>query len=404
MNEIKVIKNKEDYENALKMIEVLMEHDPDPESEEGEKLNLLSTLIEDYESKMFPETLPDPIDAIKFRMEQNNLKPSDLIPYIGSRGRVSEILSGKRKLTIEMMRSLESGLGIPAKVLLKKPTEDGDFQSEGWSNQLLKEMEKRGYFEGESINGVNKLEIIRNFFSPVNYSTKFAGMLRQSSYRTSSFTDKNALAAWSTFVFKKASLVKVSTKYIDGTVNLSFMQKLAKLSVEKNGPLLAKDYLEKCGIILIIEPHFSRTYLDGAVLLENKDNPVIGLTLRYDRLDNFWFTLMHELAHISLHFNDDCNYFYDEIENSGAIIDEKEKEADNLAGEALVPNAKWEKSPAKRVPSPVAALALSKDLGINIVIVAGTIMHKHKRYYSELNKITNSSKVREYFEDINWQK
>jgi len=120
MSKIKVIKNEKDYEEALQLVERLMIHDPDPDSEEGEKLNLLSTLIKDYESKILPEELPSPIDAIRFRMEQTGLKPIDLTPYIGSRSRVSEILSGKRQLTLNMVRALSEGLGIPAEVLIQK--------------------------------------------------------------------------------------------------------------------------------------------------------------------------------------------------------------------------------------------------------------------------------------------
>ncbi len=117
-----------------------MNKNPEPESEEGDQLHLLSTLIEDYESKSFPQTLPDPVEAIKFRMEQEDLKPVDLIPYIGSRSRVSEILSGKRTLTLDMIRNLETGLGIPAKVLVRKPEEkDGSIFS-NWSHDLLKEI------------------------------------------------------------------------------------------------------------------------------------------------------------------------------------------------------------------------------------------------------------------------
>ena len=106
MDKIKVIKTEQDYQEALKLLEELIGRDPDPESAEGEQLSLLSTLIQDYESKAFPATLPNPIEAIKFRMDQADLKPADLIPYLGSRSRVSEILSGKRQLTIDMVRAL----------------------------------------------------------------------------------------------------------------------------------------------------------------------------------------------------------------------------------------------------------------------------------------------------------
>ena len=401
MNKIKVIKNKEDYDAALKFIESLIEHDPYPESEEGEQLALLTTLVKDYESRMFPESLPDPVGAIKFRMEQANLKPSDLIPYLGSRSRVSEILSGKRQLTVEMMRALESGLGIPAKVLLKKPSSD-DPVYDGWDNRVVKEMQRRGYLDTQASDCVT---LVKSFFAQICSPMELVGMLRQASYRTSPHTDRHALAAWSAYVLKTAKKNPPSTKYKQGTVDIGFMREVAALSKEESGTILAQKLLKKKGISLVIEPHFQKTYLDGATLLLDENHPVIGLTLRYDRLDNFWFTLMHELAHLALHDKTGVNLFYDELENVKDIsIDTKEAEADRLAEEALIPESKWEKSPAKRVPSPLAAQALAEDLGINVVIVAGMIMHKHNRFYSDLNKITNAAKVRQYYPAISWQK
>ncbi len=97
MSKIKVIKTEQDYYEALKAVEELLNFDPDSNSAMGEQLDLLSTHIQDYEKRTLPETLSGPIEAIKFRMEQANLKPVDPVPYIGSRSRVSEIFSGKRR-------------------------------------------------------------------------------------------------------------------------------------------------------------------------------------------------------------------------------------------------------------------------------------------------------------------
>ncbi len=405
MSKIKVIKTEKDYEEALKLVEKLMSHDPDPDSEEGEQLSLLSTLIQDYEAKVLPESLPDPVDAIKFRMEQADLKPADLIPYLGSRSRVSEILSGKRQLTLDMVRALEAGLGIPAKVLIRKPELDEDPEFQNWDNRLVSEMEVRGYFGKASLKKYSKVELLKSFFSIINVPTQqLVGMSRKSNYRSSPLTDKRALAAWATCVFKKAKKVRISKKYKHGTIDLKFMQKLAKLSVKENSPILAQEYLEKHGIILVIERHFSKTYLDGAAILINKDNPVIGLTLRYDRLDNFWFTLMHELAHIAQHYNSNISLFYDEIEGIKTIdLDEKEREADTLAEEALLPKAKWEISPARLVPSSMAANSLAQELGVHVSIIAGQIRHKGGKYIY-LNKIVNKAEVRKYFPNEKWKK
>jgi HTH-type transcriptional regulator/antitoxin HigA len=404
MSKIKVIKTEEDYKEALKLLEDLMRGDPDPDSEEGEQLSLLSTLIQDYETRVFPETLPDPIDAIKFRMEQVGLTQSDLIPYIGSRSRVSEILSGKRQLTLEMVRALEAGLGIPAKVLIRKPDSGENYEYQNWDNRLVVEMETRGYFGNAPLKKYSKLDLLKNFFSSIDSSAQLVGMLRKSNYRSSPLTDKHALTAWAIWVSKKAKKVKTLKGYKHGTIDLDFMQKLVKLSTKENSPILAQEYLKEYGIILIIEPHFSKTYLDGATILINKDNPIIGLTLRYDRLDNFWFTLIHELAHIARHYDSGISLFYDEIEGIKIIdIDEKEREADALAEEVLLPRAKWEVSPARLVPSSMAANSLAQELGVHVAIIAGQIRHKGNKYVY-LNKIVNEAKARKCFPDIKWNK
>lgn len=395
MDKIKIIKTEQDYQEALKMVEELISRDPNPDSAEGEQLSLLTTLIQDYESRVFPKSLPDPIEAIKFRMEQADLKPADLIPYIGSRSRVSEILSGKRQLTLDMVRALSNGLGIPAEVLIRKPESNENTNYEAWDNRLVAEMDKRGYFGNASIKKSTKSELLKSFFDSLGTQLQFAVMHRKSHYRSSPLTDKHALDAWATRVIKKTQQIKISRKYKQGMIDLGFMQELAKLSVKENGPLLAQEHLKNNGIILIVEDHLPRTYLDGGVILINKDNPVIGLTLRYDRLDNFWFTLMHELAHIALHFDQDI--FYDEIENvKGVDINSREQEADALAEEALLPKAKWEVSPARLIPSSMAANSLANELGVHVAIIAGQIRHKGNKYVY-LNKIVNEAKVRKYF-------
>jgi antitoxin component HigA of HigAB toxin-antitoxin module len=115
---IKPIKTEADYDAALKQISSLM--DAEAGTHEADELEVLATLVKCYEAEHYPIDLPDPIAAIRFRMEQLKLSQRDLIPYIGSRSKVSEVLSGKRSLTLQMIRSLHQNLGIPAEVLLKE--------------------------------------------------------------------------------------------------------------------------------------------------------------------------------------------------------------------------------------------------------------------------------------------
>jgi len=113
---IKPIKTERDYRKALKEIENLW--DAKPNTSMGDRLDVLVTLVEAHEQKHYKVDPPDPIEAIKFRMEQLDLKPSDLAKILGGRSRVSEVLNRKRKLTVEMMRSLRKHLAIPAESLL----------------------------------------------------------------------------------------------------------------------------------------------------------------------------------------------------------------------------------------------------------------------------------------------
>ena len=115
---IKPIRTKRDYEAALRAIESLMRAKRN--TREGDKLDVLVTLVEAYETKHFPLDLPDPVEAIKFVMDQRNLTVKDIVPYIGQPNRVYEVLSHKRPLTMTMVWKLHTGLGIPAESLIKQ--------------------------------------------------------------------------------------------------------------------------------------------------------------------------------------------------------------------------------------------------------------------------------------------
>ena len=115
---IRPIKTKADYRAALKEVEALMaaEHG----TPEGERLDVLVTLVEAYEKKHYPLDLPDPVEAIRFRMEQKGMTPKDLVPIIGRINRVYEVLSRRRPLTLAMIQRLHNDLGIPAESLIKQ--------------------------------------------------------------------------------------------------------------------------------------------------------------------------------------------------------------------------------------------------------------------------------------------
>lgn len=118
--EVRAIRDDAGYRTALARVSALIDIDPAPESPEGEQLEVLGTLVQAYECEHFPISPPDPIDAIKFRMEQGGLTVSDMVAYIGPRSRVYEVLNGRRPLTMVMVRRLLA-LGIPASSLVGVP-------------------------------------------------------------------------------------------------------------------------------------------------------------------------------------------------------------------------------------------------------------------------------------------
>jgi len=400
----KIIKTKKEYKIALAEIESLIDIDPKSGTPECDRLELLALLVENYESERFRISLPDPIEAIKFRMEQQNLTQRDLIPFLGGRSKVSEVLSRTRPLTLSMIRALYSNLGIPAKVLLQDrdilDLEDSELE---WTRFPLKVMISRGWIKAKvnDIRGQAE-EVLRDYFRNLGSAKEIYALYRQTNnQRSARAMDAYALTAWTARVMMKANELKLKKSYKQNTINLKLMHQVARFSCLEAGPLIAQRFLHKYGICLVIEPHLPRTYLDGAAIMGDRKKPVIGLTLRHDRIDNFWFCLMHELAHIALHIDEQVPQFYDDLEVD-CQDDIREKQADELAGEALIPQEIWEKSPARKWRSPEAAEHLAELLGVHPAIVAGRMRYEFKAYRL-LNNLVGHGQVRRHFSEINWE-
>jgi HTH-type transcriptional regulator/antitoxin HigA len=119
--EIRPITTAEDYKAALREVSAYFDNEPTPGTPEGDRFEVLLTLVESYEARHYPIDLPDPVEAIKFRMDQAGLTPKDLMPCIGRLNRVYEILNRKRPLTLNMIWKLNQQLGIPAECLIQPP-------------------------------------------------------------------------------------------------------------------------------------------------------------------------------------------------------------------------------------------------------------------------------------------
>ncbi|HGM5486749.1 TPA: ImmA/IrrE family metallo-endopeptidase [Serratia marcescens] len=401
--DIKVIRTEQQHQEYLKRIHSLMLLMPAVGSDASDELELLITVVEAYENSKYPIEPPDPIDAITFRMHEKGLKQVDLVPYLGTKSRVSEILARKRPLTVPMIKALSIGLGISTDTLigmnatLDKTSED----NVDWSKFPVKEMIGRGWISevGHSVKK-NAEELVRNFITDVGWQTGNVAFKRTISGDAYSPTTKYALYAWVSRVVQRARERKTFLGEFEHSIlSTSFLRDLAQLSWFEKGPLLAIEFLEKHGIAVVIEPSLKSTRIDGAALKDVDGLPIVALTLRYDRLDNFWFTLLHEVAHIWKHVNDD-EAFLDDLDASSE--DKKESEANRLAREAFIPRAVWKRSDAYSSPSKETIDSLSRDLKITPAIIAGRVRRESGNYrlfadligQGEVSRILDAAKTK----------
>ena len=376
--DVRVIKNQRAYSDALARLSALMDKELKVGSSEEAELELLALVIESYERSKIAPVSPDPIEAILFRMDQQNMSKKDLVPYMGTISKVSEILSRKRPLSLSMIRKLHVGLHIPAEVLIGGSQDaDIDLSSEPQYNYArfpLLEMFERGHFV-DFKGGIKQLreyaeDLVRQFmrgsFGVGAYPALLRAPLHQSGSRV---MDEYALLVWRICVLKKARSLKLSTAYRQGIITGEWLRDLAKLSRFEQGPRLAQEFLADSGVALIIEPHYKKTYLDGAAMLDGA-LPIVALTLRHDRLDNFWFALMHELVHIQKHLKQSHLFIADNLDDK-TRSSKAEHEADRGARDALIPAVDWEGSVVRVTPSTESVIALAHKLRIHPAIVVG---------------------------------
>ncbi|MCY3857584.1 MAG: transcriptional regulator [Gammaproteobacteria bacterium] len=385
-NKIKPIRNEKDYEDALARVYALMHSEPG--SEEFDELDVLADLVEHYEDKHYPIGYPSPIGAIEFHMDQANLSPRDLIPILGSRSKVSEVLSGKRAITMPMARALHEHLGIPSDVLIQEPrvTLKDSLSELNWDRFPIKAMVNRGWIPKKPSPTPSAKEIIRELIERAGGSdVALAATLQEGNcQRTNAKTDPYALQAWSWQVMATANENLPDKPFTPRIVTLDFLREVARQSWFEDGPIRARDLLGKHGIPLVVVQTLPKLYLDGAALKLSDSRPVVGLTLRNDRIDSFWFCLLHELAHVGLHLDTKTNdAFYDDMSLRRVMSeqeDSKERDADEWAESALIPQPVWEASDVKHHPSPTNVMHLANTLRIHPALVADKVRQETQNY------------------------
>lgn len=395
--EIKMIKTENEYEKALAEIEKLMSSESN--SAEANKLEVLALLVEKYEEEHYPIEMPDPISAIKFRMEQQGLKQKDLVPYIGSQPQVSAVLNGKRELSKDMMRRLHKGLGIPYEVLMQTPDAKYEEKKFDVDDFPFNEMVHLGYFPGYS--DVRRAKAIGESLLDRLFSVFPGELPAQVLCRHSEKEiDENALLAWQAHVLNNVQSEKIP-QYHSNQLNDEFLEELLHFSAYEAGVVLVEEHLNKIGIHFKIAKHLSETFLDGASFLTPDGAPVVGITLRYDRLDNFWFTLFHELAHVKLHLSEDPDQaFFDETyQDNREICEPHEQEANQFAWDIMIPDKVWQEimDKTKGQFSRNDILSYAQKLKISPAIIAGRLRYQLGEY-SIFSDLIGYGKVRKQFQ------
>ena len=387
---MKLLKTPEQHADALERIRQLAvrgEHLTEPQQDE---LEILIVLCEKYEKETQPVAPPTPVEAIKFRMEQMGYKQKDLAELVRGASRASEIMNDKRGLTTEMIRRLRDEWGIPSDSLLggKPPEPEPSAPSPGADgaydpkNYPMKQMYGRGYFPKYSNDWKSHRKdpagLLQDLYPRGSGVRRELALCRQGGGEKSKI-NPHALEAWQQRVLVRAAEEKKNLPAYDReALDETFLRWLAGLSFLPNGPRQACVALEDKGIAVVIEPHLDQTHLDGAAMLGTDDRPVIGLTLRHDRLDNFWFTLFHELGHVLKHLSPENPVMLDvdiDRKKTGVI----ETEADRFALDTLIPPGPWSEQ-VRHLQYAAEIRAAAKRLCVDPAVIAGRLRREANDY------------------------
>ena len=264
-----------------------------------------------------------------------------------------------------------------------------------WRQMPAREMAKRRWFDVP--RGADLIERTKAYFLEAA-GQQFASALHRKKMRGSTPPNEYSLLAWQARVLERARTSIEEEAMPPFRLDDRWLIELVRLTRRKDGPKRARQLLAEHGIVLVTEEHLPGTYLDGAAMLISGDRPVIGLTLRHDRLDNFWFVLFHELGHIFLHLFDGLRYDFFDEEGSGTE-DKVEIEADRFALNSLIPDELWDQCLSRFALSEEAVRMDAEMLNIDASIVAGRI-RKERNNYTILSGLVGHQVVRRQLQEV----
>jgi HTH-type transcriptional regulator/antitoxin HigA len=319
-----------------------------------------------------------PVILIHARIARG-MSQKDLADFLGVKEQQIQRYEAERYRSASLERLVEIADALNVKI-----SERGELQGDGqlknvdptiWKSFPVAEMYKRGWFEDfqGSLTEARKsaAELVPHFFHSANaYWSPTA--LHRKSVRSNGVVHEAAIAAWEARVLTVADRQPPTISFNRDYATADWVSSLVHLSAQPDGPKRAVGHLRSIGIVLVIEAHLPGTLLDGAAIRSALKTAIVAMTLRHDRLDNFWFTLLHEVAHLALHI--DCDHLsaiFDD--NDSPASSSIEDEADKFAQEALLPIEKWDACISRFTRTERAVLADAKRFRISPSIIAGRI-------------------------------
>lgn len=301
-----------------------------------------------------------------------------------------------RSASLERLSEVAAALDIAIRESAQLRTlTTGDDVHFSTSAYPVTEMFKRGYFDdfsGTAIQARKAAEtLVPAFFREAAYAWKPMALHRRS-FRSRSNPQFAALAAWEARVCILAERYKPIAAFDPEVISSEWLEGLVRLSTHDDGVSRARHYLFDAGVALVIEPHLPGTLLDGAALRSPSNIAIAALTLRYDRIDNFWFTLLHEIGHLALHIRaGGYQAIFDDTDAQDTSP--VEQEADMFAQEALIPDSQWRLCVSRFTRTEKAVATDAARLGVHPAIIAGRI-RREANDYTLLRGLVGNGEVR----------
>jgi HTH-type transcriptional regulator/antitoxin HigA len=292
-----------------------------------------------------------------------------------------------RSISLQNFKRVAAVLGVDLQAIVQSEQTKPLLSALGISHQpyvpdeqlkvIVEHAKKSNWFDVPA-ESAEQRQAVLEYVSESHAKFGSPGLLR-TGLKSLDLKDDALLAAWRARVIQRADVVGTEAQKTFDHLDISWLADLIRLSALPDGPVRALRLAQEKGIAIIIEPQLKGLRLDGAAFLSG-GTPIIGLTLRNDRLDNFWHTLLHELAHVYLHYLTGLSAGFFDEELEGEKTDDLEVEADQFASSALIPPEAWRLSPARISRSAGAIEGFASQLGVHPAIVFGRIRRERNNY------------------------